>query len=142
MPPRRWRGAWRVGDHIAVVTETKRQWCLFFAPQHGCGAIPVLPLVHMSEPERYDETADDHERFEVELLAQDRDARSPSTADLDDETAHQMVRELLDAETVTPVVDQRILVHKPSGTAFESMLQLAVFHEGWTAAHDADGTSE
>jgi hypothetical protein len=41
------------------------------------------------------------------LLAQDRDARSPSTADLDDETARQMVRGLLDAGTVTPVVDQR-----------------------------------
>ncbi|CDK39184.1 hypothetical protein [Halorubrum sp. AJ67] len=96
----------------------------------------------MSDPDRYDETTDDHERFEVELLAQDRDAQSPSTADLDDETAHQMVRELLDAGTVTPVVDQRILIHEPSGTAFKSIQQLAVFHEGWTAAHDADEASE
>ena len=91
----------------------------------------------MSDPDRYDETTDDHERFEAELLAQDRDAQSPSTADLDDETAHQIVRDLLDAGTVTPVVDQRILVHEPSGTAFESLLQLAAFHEGWTAAHGA-----
>jgi hypothetical protein len=97
----------------------------------------VLPLICMSGPDRYDDTADDHERFEAELLAQDRDARSPSTADLDDETARQLVRELLDAGTVTPVVDQRLLVHEPSNTAFESMQQLAVFHTGWTAARDA-----
>ena len=91
----------------------------------------------MSDPDRYDETTDDHERSEAELLAQDRDARSPSTADLDDETVRQMVQDLLNAGTVTPVVDQRILVHEPSGTTFESLLQLAVFHEGWTAAHGA-----
>ena len=96
----------------------------------------------MSNPDRYDEMTDDHERVEAELLAQDRDARSPSMADLDDETARQMVRNLLDAGTVTPVVDQRILVHEPSGTAFESMQQLAVFHEGWTAAHDAGEADE
>jgi len=91
----------------------------------------------MAGPDRHDDTSTDHKQLETELFAQDRDARSPSTADLDDETARQMVREFLDAGTVTPVVDQRILVHEPSGTAFESMLQLAVFHEGWTAATDA-----
>ena len=85
----------------------------------------------------YNETTDDHERFEAELLAQDRDARSPSTADFDDETARQIVRDLLDAGTVTPVANQRILVREPTGTTFESLLQLAVFHEGWTAAHGA-----
>ena len=57
--------------------------------------------------------------------------------DLDDETVRQMVRGFLDAGTVTPVVDQRILVHEPSGTTFESLLQLAAFHERWTAAHGA-----
>ena len=108
----------------------------------GAGRFLYCPLVRMSDPDRYDETTDDHERFEVELLAQDRDARSPSTADLDDETARQLVRELLDTGTVRPVVDQRILVHEPSGTAFESMLQLAVFHEGWAAAYDAGEADE
>ena len=98
--------------------------------------------MRVSDPDRYDETTDDHERVESELLAQDRDARSPSTADLDDETARQMVRGLLDAGTVTPVVNQCILVHEPSGTAFESLLQLAVFHEGWTAAHGAGEADE
>ncbi|SEP03424.1 hypothetical protein SAMN05216388_102823 [Halorientalis persicus] len=108
----------------------------------GCGAVRALPLIRMSGPDRYDDTADDHERFEAELLAQDRDARSPSTADLDDETARQLIRELLDTGTVTPVVDQRLLVHEPSGTAFESMQQLAVFHTGWTAARDTGEADE
>lgn len=91
----------------------------------------------MFGPDTHDDTADDHERFERELLAQDRDARRPSTADLDDETAQEVVRNLLDAGTVTPVVDERVFVHEPSGAAFESLWQLAVFHEGWTAAADA-----
>jgi hypothetical protein len=91
----------------------------------------------MSGPDSHDDTANDYNRFEEKLLAQDRDARCPSTADFDDETARQLVRELLDAGTVTPVVDQRVLVHEPSGAAFESMQQLAVFHQGWTAAQKA-----
>jgi hypothetical protein len=91
----------------------------------------------MSGLDIHDDTADDHERFERELLAQDQDARRPSTADLDDETAQEVVRNLLDAGTVTPVVDERVLMHEPSGAAFESLWQLAVFHEGWTAAADA-----
>ncbi|MFT4922581.1 MAG: hypothetical protein ACI8XM_001798, partial [Haloarculaceae archaeon] len=35
----------------------------------GCGAVRALPLIRMSGPDRYDDTADDHERFEAELLA-------------------------------------------------------------------------
>ena len=91
----------------------------------------------MSGPDTHDDTADDHERFERELLAQDQDARRPSTADLDDETAQEVVRNLLNAGTVTPVVDERVLLHEPSGAAFESLWQITVFHEGWTAAADA-----
>ena len=91
----------------------------------------------MFGPDTHDDTADDHERFERELLAQDQDARRPSTADLDDETAQEVVRNLLDAGMVTPVVDERVLVHEPSGAAFESLWQLAVFHEGWIAVADA-----
>ena len=124
------------------MSETGRRWCLFLVPQNGYGAIPALSLVHMSDPDRDDETADEYERFEAELLAQDRDVRSLSTADLDDETARQMVRDLLDTGTVTPVVDHRVLVHEPSGTAFESIQQPAVFHEGWTAATDAGEADE
>ena len=91
----------------------------------------------MSGPDTHDDTADDHERFERELLAQDQDARRPSTADLDDETAQEVVRNLLDAGTVTLVVDQRVLVREPSGAAFKSLWQLAVFHKGWIAAMEA-----
>jgi len=94
----------------------------------------------MSDPDIHDDTADDHERFERKQLAQDRDACRPSTADLNEDTARQVVRDLLDAETVTPVVDQRVLVHEPSGAAFESLWQLAVFHKGWWAAGDASET--
>ena len=103
----------------------------------GAGQFLYCPLVRMSDPDRYDETTDNHERFEAELLAQDRDAQRVSTADLDDGTAQEVVHDLLDTGTVTPVVDQCVLVHEPSGAAFESMLQLAVFHKGWTAAVDA-----
>jgi hypothetical protein len=39
---------------------------------------------------------------------------------------------------VTPIPDQRILVHEPSSKPFESITQLAVFHRGWQAATDAD----
>ena len=91
----------------------------------------------MFGPDTHDDTADDHECFERELLAQDRDALRPSTAHFDDETAQEVVRNLLNAGTVTPVVDERVLMHELSGAAFESLWQLAVFHEGWTAAADA-----
>jgi len=106
----------------------------------GAGQVVTCPRMHMSGPDIHDDTADDHERFERELLAQDQDARRPSTADLDDEAARNLVRDLLDAGTVTPVVDERVLVHEPSGAAFESLWQLAVFHQDWTAAGDAGET--
>lgn len=95
----------------------------------------------MSGPDIHDDTANDHERLERELLAQDRDGRRPSTADLDDEVAQDLVQDLLNAGTITPVVNERVLVHEPSGAAFESLWQFAVFHEGWTEAADA-GESE
>jgi hypothetical protein len=31
---------------------------------------------------------------------------------------------------VTAVADQRVLVHEPSGNAFDSIRQVAVFHRG------------
>jgi hypothetical protein len=40
---------------------------------------------------------------------------------------------------LTPVPDRRILVYEPSGEAFDSITQLAVFHRGWQAAVDAEG---
>jgi len=75
----------------------------------------------MSDPNRHDDTRDDHERFEAALLAQDRDLCSSSTVDLTDETAQQLVRDLLDARTVTPVVDQRVLEHDRVTSEAQSM---------------------
>jgi hypothetical protein len=92
----------------------------------------------MTQSDSYDQTVAEHEQFERALLAQDGDARRPSTADLAEDTVRQLVRDLLDAGTVTPIVAQRVLVHEPSGAVFESIEQLAVFHRGWTAARATD----
>ena len=84
----------------------------------------------MTGPDRHDSTADDHERFEAELLAQDQDAARVATADIDESVAKQLIRDLVDTGVVTPVPDQRMLVHDPSGMKFKSRVQLAVFHRG------------
>lgn len=91
----------------------------------------------MIDPDARDDTATDHERLESELLAQDRDAIRVSTADVDEPTARQLVSDLVDDGVVTAVAEQRVLVHEPSGEAFDSIRQLAVFHRGWTAASNA-----
>ena len=91
----------------------------------------------MADPTAFDDTSTDYERFEVEQLAQDRDAEQ-STADLIDGTARRLVNGLVDDGVVTPVAERRVLVHDPSGEAFDSITQLAVFHRGWTAARDEE----
>ena len=91
----------------------------------------------MTGPSAFDDTNDDHERFEAEQLAQDRDV-SRSTADLTDGTAQRLVNDLVDDGVVTPVAERCVLVHDPSGKAFDSITQLAVFHHGWTAARDEE----
>ncbi|MFC6784833.1 hypothetical protein ACFQFH_03400 [Halobaculum halobium] len=96
----------------------------------------------MPGPDPHDDTSRDYERFEKEQLAQDRDATSVDTADIDDTTAQRLVSDLVDADVVTPVPEDQVLVHEPSGTTFDSMTQLAVFHRGWTAGRDADGEGE
>jgi len=96
----------------------------------------------MPGPDPHDDTSADYEQFEKEQLAQDRDAASVATADVDDATARSLVDELIDADIVTPVPEDRVLVHEPSGTTFDSTTQLAVFHRGWTAGRDADGEGE
>lgn len=90
----------------------------------------------MTRPDAIDDASDDHERFETELVAQDRDANRGSTADLDERAAHHLVIGLVDAGTVTPIPERRVLVHEPSGGVFDSIVQLAVFHRGWTAARE------
>ncbi|EMA65359.1 hypothetical protein C470_00015 [Halorubrum distributum JCM 13561] len=96
----------------------------------------------MPGPDPHDDTSRDYEQFEKELLAQDRDAAGVDTADIDDTTAQRLVSDLVDADVVTSVPEDQVLVHEPSGTAFDSTTQLAVFHRGWTAGRDADGEGE
>ncbi|MFC7157720.1 hypothetical protein ACFQPA_20030 [Halomarina halobia] len=92
----------------------------------------------MTRPDILDDTAADHERLEAEYLTQDRDVARVATADVDETTARRLVSHLVDDDVVTAVVDQRVHVHEPSGEAFDSIWQLAVFHRGWTAGRDAD----
>ena len=92
----------------------------------------------MADPDPHDDTTDDYEQFEKALLAQDRDIASVDTEDIDDATVRNLVSELVDVDIVTPVPKDRVLIHEPSGTAFDSTTQLAVFHRGWTAARNAD----
>jgi len=96
----------------------------------------------MATPDPYDDTSADHEQFEKELLAQDRDAARVDTADIDDTMARRLVDDLVDADVVTPVPEDRVLTHEPSGAAFDSTTQLAVYNRGWTAARDADVEGE
>ncbi|MDS0243609.1 MULTISPECIES: hypothetical protein [unclassified Haloferax] len=96
----------------------------------------------MSGPDSHDDTSCDYEQFEKEQLTQDRDAIGVDTADVDDATGQRLVNDLVDADVVTPVPEDQVLVHEPSGTAFDSSTQLAVFHRGWTAGRDADAEGE
>ena len=96
----------------------------------------------MTGPDILNDTKDDHERLEAELVAQDRDASRVATADIGETTARRLVGELVEDDVVTPIPDQRVLVHEPSGKPFESITQLAVFHRGWQAATDADVEDE
>jgi hypothetical protein len=96
----------------------------------------------MPGPDPHDDTSRDYEQFEKEQLAQDRDAARVDTADIDDTTAQNLVSNLVEAAVVTPVPEDQVLVHEPSGTTFDSSTQLAVFHRGWTAGCDADTEDE
>ncbi|ELY79697.1 hypothetical protein C487_06103 [Natrinema pallidum DSM 3751] len=96
----------------------------------------------MTGPDILDDTTDDYERLETELVAQNRDAARVSTADVDERSARRLVDELIEDDVVTPVPDQRVLVHEPSDEAFDSITQLAVFHRGWQAATDADAEDD
>jgi len=60
----------------------------------------------------------------------------------DDATTQRLVNDLVDADVVTPVSADQVLVHEPSGAAFDSSTQLAGFHRGWTAGRDADREGE
>ncbi|WP_254824785.1 hypothetical protein [Haloglomus halophilum] len=92
----------------------------------------------MSGQDTIDDTTGDYDRLETELVAQDRDASRVATADIDEATARRLVGDLVEDDVVAPIPNQRILVHEPSSTPFDSIIQLAVFHRGWQAAIDAD----
>ena len=92
----------------------------------------------MTGPDILNDTKDDHERLEAELVAQHRDAAQVSTADIDERRARRLVNDLIEDDMVRPIPDQRVLVHEQSGEAFGSIIQLAVFHRGWQAATDTD----
>ena len=96
----------------------------------------------MTEPAIINDTADEYEQLETELVAQDRDAARVATADIDERRARHLVNDLIEDDVVTPIPDQRILVHEPSGEAFDSITQLAVFHRGWQAATGADAEGD
>ena len=93
----------------------------------------------MAGPDPHDDTSSDYEQFEKEQLAQDRDAARVDTTDIDDAMAQNLVNNLIDADVVTPVSEDQVLIHEPSGAAFDSTTQLAVFHRGWAAARGAEG---
>ena len=92
----------------------------------------------MIRPNILDDTTDGHERLETELVAQDHDAARVATVDIDERGARLLVNDLIEDGVVTPVAEQRVLVHELSGEAFDSITQLAVFHRGWRAATDID----
>ncbi|WP_115864232.1 hypothetical protein [Halorussus litoreus] len=96
----------------------------------------------MPSPDPHDDTSSDYEQFEKAQLAQDRDAAGVDTADINDSTAQRLVSDLVDADVVTPVPEDQVLVHEPSSTTFDSTTQLAVFHRGWMAGRDADAEGE
>ncbi|WP_367996221.1 hypothetical protein [Haloferax volcanii] len=95
----------------------------------------------MPSPDPHDDTSCDYEQFEKEQLTQDRDAIGVATADVDDATAQNLVKDLVDAAVVTLVPEDQVLV-EPSGTTFDSTTQLAVFHRGRAAGRDADAEAE
>jgi len=96
----------------------------------------------MAGSDPHDDMRADYEQFEKRLLAQDHDAAGVDTVAVDDATVPNLVNDLVDADIVTPVPEDRVLVHEPSGTAFDSTTQMAVFHRGWTACRDADAEAE
>ena len=92
----------------------------------------------MTGPDILDDTTGDYDRLDPELVAQDRDVSRVATADVDERSVRRLVDELVADDVVTPIPDQRVLVHEPSGKPCESIIHLTVFHRGWQAATDAD----
>lgn len=84
-------------------------------------------------PTTHDDASCDQERFERRQVARDRDLNTPDTLVIDEPRARSVVRGLIEAETVSPVPEDQILVHVPSGQVFKSDKALAYYHKGWIA---------
>lgn len=89
----------------------------------------------MTGSDRYDDTSDDAERFEHNQLARDRD-HGLQTDDLTEADARTLIADLLEDDTVVAVPTDRMLVHAPTNTVFEDVVQLAAYHQGWEASRD------
>ncbi|MFD1588228.1 hypothetical protein ACFR9U_14695 [Halorientalis brevis] len=86
----------------------------------------------------YDDTLNDHERFERRQLAQDRDRRRQGVLSIDEQRAAQIVRALREQHIVDVQPEGQLLIHTPTGTKFEDDRALVYFHRGWQAADDSD----
>jgi len=65
----------------------------------------------MTAPDPYDDASADHGQFEKDTLAQDHDAASVDTADVDDAMGQDLISDLIDADVLTPIPEDRVLVH-------------------------------
>ena len=92
----------------------------------------------MTQPDRYDDTSGDAERFERKQLARDRDCGLRAN-DLTESDARELIVDLLKEDIVVAVPTERMLVHEPTDAVFEDVVQLAAFHRGWTAGRDYAG---
>jgi hypothetical protein len=55
----------------------------------------------MTGPDILDDTTDDYERLETELVAQDQDTARVSTADVDERSARRLVDELIKRRAIS-----------------------------------------
>ncbi|QLC35472.1 hypothetical protein EFA46_014600 (plasmid) [Halarchaeum sp. CBA1220] len=90
----------------------------------------------MTAPDRHADTSDDAECFEREQLARDADQARRRIDDLPESEARKLIADLLEDDTVVAVPTDRMLVHAPTNTVFEDVVQLAAYHQGWEAGRD------
>lgn len=56
------------------------------------------------------------------------------TQDIYEEKAMLMIEQLIEKGTIEMSHDEPVLHHVPSGARFESAVNMAHFHSGWTAS--------
>ena len=107
----------------------------WFMSAPGGEALTEAPSISMNGPDTFDEASADHRQLEDTLVMRDRDGDHLETADVSEDAARLLVADLVDRDLVAPIPEKRVLVHEPSGEAFESIVQLAIYHRSWTAAY-------